>query len=116
MSLAEKVATMMSRREEHFDFIDYLRPEKRRDRLRELDAKLIDALVSRDIDDAHLAAPQTLDWIDVNGFRFSSSGDQEDLDNDPRISAYLDTHDAATVDLELLKHDRLLALRGPNKR
>jgi uncharacterized protein (TIGR04141 family) len=115
--LAERllVAYEAEHYKEHFDFIDYLRPEKRRDRLRELDAKLVDALVSRDIDDVHLAAPQTLDWIDVNGFRFSSSDDQEDLDNDPRISAYLDTNDAAAIDLELLKHDRLHAIRADDQ-
>ncbi len=59
--------------QKYFDFIDYLRPEKSRERLRELDAKLVKALAHRNIDDVHLAAPQTLDWIDVDGFRFSSS-------------------------------------------
>lgn len=99
---------------EHFDFIDYLRPEKRSDRVRALDAKLVETLISRDIDDLHLAAPQTLDWIDVSGFRFSSS-DGDDLDNDPRISSYLDTHDTETIDLGLLKHDRLLAIRADDQ-
>ncbi|MHB1467772.1 MAG: DUF6119 family protein, partial [Solirubrobacteraceae bacterium] len=115
--LAERLlaAYEADRYKEHFDFIDYLRPEKRRDRIRELDAKLVDALASRDIDDVHLAAPQTLDWIEISGFRFSSSDSQEDLDNDPRISTYLDTHDAATIDLELLKRDRLLAIRADDQ-
>jgi len=63
----------------------------------------------------HLASPQTLDWIDVRGFRFSSSDDQEDAENDPRISAYLDSRDAETLDLELLKHDRLIAVRADDQ-
>lgn len=31
------------------------------------------------------------------------------------LSAYLDTHDAAAVDFELLKHDRLLAIRADDQ-
>jgi uncharacterized protein (TIGR04141 family) len=116
--LAERllVAYEAEHYKEHFDFIDYLRPEKRRDRVRELDAKLVDALVARDIDDVHLAAPQTLDWIDVAGFRFSSSDERVyELGNDPRVSAYLDTRDAATIDIDLLRHDRLLAISGDDQ-
>jgi uncharacterized protein (TIGR04141 family) len=93
----------------NFDFIDYLRPEKRAGRLRDLEQRLVDALNLREIDDAHLACPEPMDWLDVRGFRYSPKGDDE-LDADPRISAYLDMHDDE-LDLETLKADRLYAIR-----
>ncbi len=53
-----------------FDFIDFLRPEKSTSRLRELEARLITALTDGEITDVHLAAPEPLDWLDIEGFRF----------------------------------------------
>ncbi len=97
---------------EHFDFIDHLRPEKNVVRLRELDDTLVNALATREIDDVHLAAPETLDWIDVAGFRFSSLTSVAEVDNDPRISVYLDSRKSRDVDLAMLKADRLLAIRA----
>ena len=115
--LAERLlaAYGADRYKEHFDFIDYLRPEKRYERLRELDAKLVEALANRDIDDVHLAAPQTLEWIDVQGFRFSVGNPGGELDNDPRISGYLDTHEHESIDLGRLKRDRLVAVRADDQ-
>jgi uncharacterized protein (TIGR04141 family) len=48
-----------------FDFIDFLRPEKRVSRLRELEAQLMDALAESRIADVHLAAPEPIDWLDI---------------------------------------------------
>ena len=56
----------------NFDFVDFLRPEKRATRVRELEQLLLDALNAREIDDAHMAAPEVLDALDLGGFRFSS--------------------------------------------
>jgi uncharacterized protein (TIGR04141 family) len=96
---------------QNFDFIDFLRPEKRRDVVRELDEKLVRALDQRDIDDVHLAAPETLEWIDVDGFWFSST-DDDATDSDPHISAYLDSRENVEIDIAQLKHDRLIAVRA----
>jgi uncharacterized protein (TIGR04141 family) len=98
----------------HFDFIDYLRPEKQKARVAQLDAILVEALANNELDDVHLAAPQTLDWLEVHGFRFSSSPDRARLDNDPRISAYLRELED-TVDLDTLKRDRLEAMRADDQ-
>jgi uncharacterized protein (TIGR04141 family) len=95
---------------QNFEFIDYLRPEKRAGRLRELELRLLDALNLREIDDVHLACPEPMDWLDVAGFRYSRDPDVE-LDADPRISAYLDLHEDGDVDLDTLKSDRLYAIR-----
>jgi uncharacterized protein (TIGR04141 family) len=95
----------------NFDFVDFLRPEKRASRIRELEATLVDALNARDIDDAHMAAPEILDPLDLGGFRFSSEPG-EDVAADPRISAYLDSHSGDDIDLETLKSDRLIAVRS----
>jgi uncharacterized protein (TIGR04141 family) len=111
--LAEGLLTAYSAQDykKDFEFIDFLRPVKRRDVVDELDATLVEALVNRDLDDVHLAAPQTLDWIDLDGFCFSWSQD-DDVDSDPRISAYRDKREAEELDIGLLKADRLVALRA----
>jgi uncharacterized protein (TIGR04141 family) len=95
---------------ENFEFIDYLRPEKRFGRVRELEQKLVDALNMHELDDVHLACPEPMDWLDVAGFRYSRDSDAE-LDADPRISAYLGAHGNEDIDLDTLKADRLYAIR-----
>jgi uncharacterized protein (TIGR04141 family) len=96
---------------ENFDFIDFLRPEKRADTIEKLNAQLIEDLQNQDITDVHLAAPETLDWIDIDGFRFSSA-EKGDADNDPKISHYLDTVKREDLDLSRLKVDDLIAVRS----
>jgi uncharacterized protein (TIGR04141 family) len=51
-----------------------------------------------------------MDWLDVAGFRYRRDPDVE-LDPDPRISAYLDLYEDEDVDVEILKSDRLYAIR-----
>jgi uncharacterized protein (TIGR04141 family) len=97
---------------ENFDFIDFLRPERSHARKVELDEALVEALQTREIDDVHLAAPETLDWIDVEGFRYQTQQTSDRIDADPRISAYLDLYEDSGVDLERLKTDRMLAVRA----
>lgn len=97
--------------QEHFDFIDFLRPERNAARVRELEDGLIAGLRSRAIDDVHLAAPEVVDWLDIDGFRFSTQSDDHDLDPDPRISSYLSSVQGE-VSIEMLKQDRLVAVRS----
>jgi uncharacterized protein (TIGR04141 family) len=52
---------------ENFDFIDHLRPVKSKARKEELNELLVETLEDREIDDVHLAAPETLEWQDING-------------------------------------------------
>jgi uncharacterized protein (TIGR04141 family) len=94
----------------NFDFIDYLRPEKKPGRISDLNELLLQALNRREIDDVHLAAPEIVDWMELEGFQFAPS-DQTELDADPRISRYLDTVGADSLDIERLKSDRLVAIR-----
>lgn len=97
---------------EHFDFIDHLRVEKSASRLRELEEQLVQALTTREIDDVHLAAPETLDWLDLEGFQFSRrSRNPEPILNDPKITAYLDHRKDEGITIESLKRDRLYAIR-----
>jgi uncharacterized protein (TIGR04141 family) len=96
----------------HFEFIDHLRPEKNPARVRELGENLVNALVTGEITDAHLAAPETLDWLEVGGFVFSCGPEAQERDSDPRISAYREIHEDDEIDLATLKSDRLIALRS----
>lgn len=95
---------------EHFGFIDFLRPVRERARIEGLQELLVEALRSRDWTDIHLAAPETINWQEFDGFHFSTQ-DAEDAANDPSIRTYLATHDEE-ISLDLLKHDRLVALRA----
>ena len=99
---------------ENFDFVDFMRQEKRPEVLDRLNNKLIEALRSREIGDVHLAAPETLDWLDIDGFHFSTSKSGE-TDNDPRISSYLKSVEGNDLDVRRLKGDRLLAIRASDE-
>ena len=59
---------------QYSDFIDFLRPERSPGRVQALEEKLTAALNSKQLADIHLAAPEPLDWLDIDGFRFSSQG------------------------------------------
>jgi uncharacterized protein (TIGR04141 family) len=97
---------------ENFDFIDYLRPERSAAKIRELQDSLIEMLGNREITDVHLAAPETIDWLDLDGFRISTVDYEDDeSENDPSIRSYLDSFDApAEPTIEDLKKDRVEAL------
>jgi uncharacterized protein (TIGR04141 family) len=97
---------------EHFDFIDHLRPEKRASRVQQLEDIVVSALNERDIDDAHLAVPETIDWLDVDGFRFSTGRGGDEHRPDPRISAYLDSRSDDHLTTDMVKRDRLIARRA----
>lgn len=100
---------------ENFDFIDYLRPERNHARKVQLDEALVEALQKREIDDVHLAAPETLDWLDIKGFRYHTPYSSDRLDADPRISAYLDLHEGSEISFDRLKSDRVAAIRASDE-
>ncbi|MDO8213985.1 DUF6119 family protein [Conexibacter sp. CPCC 206217] len=95
---------------EHFEFIDFLRPVRDKLQVERLQVLLVDALRGRDWTDVHLAAPETIDWQEFDGFRFSTQA-SDDSANDPSIRTYIATRDE-DVALDVLKHDRLAALRA----
>jgi uncharacterized protein (TIGR04141 family) len=99
---------------EHFAFIDFLRPERDRGRIAELQDLLVKALENQEWTDIHLAAPETLDWQELRGFRFSTQAHSEEDAHDPSIRAYLATREDEDLDLSILKHDRMLAIRASN--
>jgi uncharacterized protein (TIGR04141 family) len=113
-ALAERLLTAYEATDykTHFEFIDHLRPEKNPAQIRELNEKLVEALVTGEITDAHLAAPEVLDWLEVDRFKFSCSSEAHEHDSDPRISAYRRSHEDDEIDLAMLKSDRLIALRS----
>jgi uncharacterized protein (TIGR04141 family) len=95
---------------QHFDFIDFLRPEKSPSRKLELEAFLVEALQREDLGDLHLAAPEPLDWGDMDGFRFSTQPSGTLNDSDPRITRYLATKAHEEITIETLKRDKMLAI------
>jgi uncharacterized protein (TIGR04141 family) len=113
-ALAERLLTASQAEDykEHFEFIDFMRPEKEPGRLRELEERLITALANLEIADVHLAAPEPVDWLDIEGFRFSTQDEEDDAENDPRITTYLESRAGDEVSLALLKQDQMLAIRA----
>ena len=94
----------------HFDFIDFLRPEKAPAVMTELESLLIDALKKESLSDIHLAAPEPLDWSDMDGFRFSFQPSNSDLESDPRITTYLETKSDDEIYVAKLLSDKMFAL------
>jgi uncharacterized protein (TIGR04141 family) len=95
---------------QHFDFIDFLRPEKSPGRKLELEELLAGALQRGELSELHLAAPEPLDWSDMDGFRFSTQPSGTPNDSDPRITRYLATKGADEICVEALKRDKMLAI------
>jgi uncharacterized protein (TIGR04141 family) len=96
---------------QNFDFIDHLRPEKPGPMIGRLQGKLLGDLRTRNLDDIHLAAPETLDWLDLAGFRLTSLAADQELEQDPHITTYLASREDDQIDLGLLNRDRLAAVR-----
>lgn len=98
---------------EHFAFIDHLTRVTDPIKLGELDATLLDSIHREEWDDMHVAPPETLNWQQVDGFRFSRRGTGTDLDPDPKISRYLGSFSSLSeVTIERLKRDNLTAVGG----
>lgn len=99
----------------NFDFIDYLRPEKDPAQILRLEECLVEVLNSGDpgdLTDVHVAAPQPLEWIDLAGFRFSTESRDSEEATDPRVTTYLASRQDQAIDVDLLKRDRLIAIRA----
>lgn len=95
---------------EHFGFIDHLRPVRDPARVASLDETLVAAIQANELTDIHLAPPEPMDWSKLAGFTYSTRPDDE-VDPDPRISAYRDTFDnPEEVQLGDLKRDRVVAV------
>lgn len=98
---------------DHFAWIDQMRPVKDPALVEVLNDDLVNRLRDRELDDAHLAAPEILDWQRLPVFAFSPKPDEDDLETDPRISTYRDRFDdPADITLERLKRDRVYAFGG----
>jgi uncharacterized protein (TIGR04141 family) len=92
-----------------FPWIDHLRPIKDPGLIKELDEALVDDLRKHELTDAHLAPPAPMAWERAPGFTFSTLDDDDELDSDPRITAYLASIDTEDLSLKKLKHDRVQA-------
>lgn len=95
---------------EHFAFIDHLRAVRDPALTAVLDQTLADALRADELTDIHLAPPEPMNWANLAGFTFSTRDNRENLDADPRITAYLETVDTAEITVNRLKHDHVLAI------
>jgi uncharacterized protein (TIGR04141 family) len=93
-----------------FGWIDHLRRVREPSLVENLNELLLQKVRNQDLVDIHLAPPEPMPWERLEGFTFSTRSADE-LDSDPRITAYLETIDTVD-DLELadLKKDRVVAI------
>jgi uncharacterized protein (TIGR04141 family) len=101
---------------ENFEFIDFLRPVKSHALKTELDEALVETLTDgltdrAKLDDVHLAVPETIDWLENDGFRYETPDGIVHEDKDPRITAYMESY-GEEITFDDLKRDRLVALRA----
>ena len=97
---------------ERYPWVDRLRPVRDKALIADLDDQLISDLRAENLDNVHLAPPEALDPLRLAGFDYSTE-DNDDLDTDPRISAYLRTLGGPSeVSIARLKTDRVLAFEA----
>jgi uncharacterized protein (TIGR04141 family) len=95
---------------DRFGWIDHLRRVRDSGLIGRLNELMLEKIRARDLTDMHLAPPEPMPWQRLEGFTFSTRNDDE-LDPDPRISAYLDTLSSASeLDVSDLKGDRVIAM------
>lgn len=87
------------RYKQYFDWVDQLSEVRDRNVIDELNAKLQEALRSRNTEKLHLAPPEVIDWQSVEKFRISGTGQTEydDLDIDEYLDALGDKTEQLTV-------------------
>lgn len=95
---------------ERFPWIDHLRRVREPALLERLNELLIEDIRNMHLTDLHLAPPEPVSWSRLAGFTFSTR-QEDDLEPDPRISAYLDTlNSVEDIELRKLKTDRAIAM------
>jgi uncharacterized protein (TIGR04141 family) len=101
------------RYKERFGWIDHVRRVRDPSVVSDLDQSLIVTLRSGDLEDIHMAPPEPMDWMNLEGFLFSTDANDGEPYTDPPISAYLASLDEpGEISLEQLKADRVLGLGG----
>lgn len=93
-----------------FKFVDDMRTVRDPVTIKLLDELLLDALKSRDMTDMHLAIPDSVDWQEIAGVRFSFKKKQQVSTPDPSIGVYRELRDNETITLERLKKDKVQAV------
>jgi uncharacterized protein (TIGR04141 family) len=95
---------------DHFPWVDNIQEVKNTTFREELDDRLATALQRRALDNIWLAAPEIIDWSNVDAFTYRDTANAEhhaDMD----LSAFLDTiRDLTTLSISALKRYRICAL------
>lgn len=91
-----------------FGWVDDLSIVQDRDRVAELDERVVAELRARDTSTTHLATPDPLDWAEVEAFAIAGTGnlEYEDLDLDLYL-ANIDEPDLAVLTPALLRSRRI---------
>ena len=99
-------------RDRGFEFIDHLRRVTNKAEIAALDDSLVEALKEGGdaLDDLHLAIPEAIDWLAVQGVRFTGERRGTDLHTDPSISAYRRLRADKKIDLARLKREQVFAI------
>jgi uncharacterized protein (TIGR04141 family) len=88
-----------------FPRFDNLRRVSDKQKLLDLDAKLIKKLTTGKTDGIYLSAPEPIEYDDFTGFSFTEKGDIHD---ELTVDAYVGSRkDPSTLDLDAIKHHRV---------
>ncbi len=93
----------------NFRFIDDMRAVRDTTTIAALDALLVCALERREMTDMHLAIPDSVDWLEIAGVRFSFKPKQQSSRPDPSIGDYRRLRDG-DISLDRLKGDKVQAI------
>jgi uncharacterized protein (TIGR04141 family) len=92
-----------------FEWIDQIKDVRNPIKVDELNNWLVDHLKNADLDKIWMAPPTVLDWVDVNGFRYSAKKNA-DLYLDLDVREFIATLGAETITLDLLKSKSAFAI------
>lgn len=92
---------------ENFYWIDNLFEIRDTVTLEKLNMLLIETLKKRDFDKIHLAPPEIIEWVSIEGFKYSTNKNSDILYHDLSIEDFSNTIDTEKLDLNKLKTTKI---------
>jgi uncharacterized protein (TIGR04141 family) len=93
---------------EQFHWIDNLSEVRDPITLEKLDTLLIERLKKGEFEKIHLAPPEIVDWLGIEGFKYSTNKKTDDIYPDLEVEVFLRTFETEKLDLKRLKKCKIL--------
>ena len=96
---------------EEFPWVDHLEPIQDPSEIKKLNAVLVEALLAGDLEEAHLAPPEPIEWDRITGFRVPYMRPDDESLPDMDLRAYLDRiPEGREITVEMLRRHKIGAI------